>query len=464
MNKQEITRCLQEACTDDFTNGALIKKLAFLAWPYWSLDIEIEFALKFEPGILDRRLFGMKEAGLDLQQIQFVTGFDENTVKETLSADSDLIVKRSGTFLIDDMPYDALFGTFPLNEDREFRKLNGIRQRGIPLITCFPLVSPPQISEISPEILSQVVDSRDELKALIGQGSLVLKGMTSITKDLRFPAQYSLVVLVWLALSGRIARRAVDLIGETQISLDDAQFETIDKHFLSSYQPRQHCSTLKPKPDNHRKQSERKTTVNDVPGPPDSVRKEEDRDNNGSGPDSCAQANELSAADHPAPTSHNHPIRGDVLKGTILAHIEDIVIVDVGLDREGCMDDDEFNGSEEIKINAQIDVLYEGPDSDGEMLRLSKRKADAQKNWRRVMQDRKKGDRVTGRVYKNVKGGLMVDVGVPAFLPGSQVSKERDVSFDTFVGQELTCVIIELNDETRNVVISQRKAQDQQQA
>ncbi len=148
---------------------------------------------------------------------------------------------------------------------------------------------------------------------------------------------------------------------------------------------------------------------------------------------------------------------GSILKGTIVSRLGNDVIVDVGLKSEGVVDAGEFDDPEEIVPGREIEVLLEDIDSGGGLIVLSKRKADRIRGWERIINTKKEGDVVTGKVIRRIKGGLLVDIGVPVFLPASQVDIRRPGDISRFIGKEVDCVILKIDVEGRNIVVSRRK-------
>ena len=148
---------------------------------------------------------------------------------------------------------------------------------------------------------------------------------------------------------------------------------------------------------------------------------------------------------------------GAIIKGTIVTQVGNDVIVEIGLKSEGVVDASEFDSSDEITPGREIEVLLEDADSEGGLILLSKRKADRIKSWERIISTRKEGDIVTGRVIRRIKGGLLVDIGVPVFLPASQVDIRKPGDISRFIGKEIECKILKIDVENRNIVISRRK-------
>ena len=153
---------------------------------------------------------------------------------------------------------------------------------------------------------------------------------------------------------------------------------------------------------------------------------------------------------------------GTILKGTIVSQIGNDVIVEVGLKSEGVVDASEFESPDEISPGKDIEVLLEDIDSEGGLILLSKRKADRIRGWETIINTKKEGDVVSGRVIRRIKGGLLVDIGVPVFLPASQVDIRKPGDISRFIGKEVQCKILKIDVEGRNIVVSRRKLIEEQ--
>lgn len=148
---------------------------------------------------------------------------------------------------------------------------------------------------------------------------------------------------------------------------------------------------------------------------------------------------------------------GTILKGTIVSQIGNDVIVEVGLKSEGIVDASEFDSPDEIVQGKEIEVLLEDTDSESGLVVLNKRKADVIKGWETILETKTEGDVVRGKVIRRIKGGLLVDIGVPVFLPASQVDIRKPGDISRFIGKEVDCKILKIDIEGRNIVISRRK-------
>jgi small subunit ribosomal protein S1 len=146
-----------------------------------------------------------------------------------------------------------------------------------------------------------------------------------------------------------------------------------------------------------------------------------------------------------------------IVKGRILNIVGDNVIVDVGYKSEGVIPIDQWKSRDEIDIGDEVDVLLEAVEDESGLIMLSKRKADRQKGWERVIQQHAKGDKVKGKCVRKIKGGLLVDIGVPVFLPASQIDIRRVPDIAEFLGKEIECKIIKIDEARMNIVVSRRK-------
>ena len=148
---------------------------------------------------------------------------------------------------------------------------------------------------------------------------------------------------------------------------------------------------------------------------------------------------------------------GTILKGTIVSQVGNDVIVEIGLKSEGFVDAGEFDSPDEIVPGRKIEVLLEDTDSGTDLIPLSKQKADRIRGWETIINTKKEGDIVIGKVIRRIKGGLLVDIGVPVFLPASQVDIRRPGDISRFIGKEVECKVLKIDIEGRNIVISRRK-------
>lgn len=149
---------------------------------------------------------------------------------------------------------------------------------------------------------------------------------------------------------------------------------------------------------------------------------------------------------------------GTIIEGRIVAIGKDKVVVDIGYKSEGMIPTDQFSSEElhAIKNGDPIQVYIEDrEDTEGNLV-LSKEKADKMKVWEELEKSHKDEKVVEGKVISRIKGGMMVDIGVKAFLPGSQIDLHPVRDLDGLVGKTFPFKIIKINHRRGNVVVSRR--------
>ncbi|MEG0143503.1 MAG: 30S ribosomal protein S1 [Akkermansia sp.] len=154
---------------------------------------------------------------------------------------------------------------------------------------------------------------------------------------------------------------------------------------------------------------------------------------------------------------------GSIVNGTILEIRPQVVLVDIGYKSEGAISISEFE-DEEIEVGDQIEVLLERLENDDGIVVLSKEKAAHKQNWEKIVAVFREGGLVKGKVKSVVKGGLMVNVGVEAFLPGSQVDIIPPKDLNEYVGKVFEFKIVKVNDERKNIVLSRREVIEAERA
>jgi small subunit ribosomal protein S1 len=148
---------------------------------------------------------------------------------------------------------------------------------------------------------------------------------------------------------------------------------------------------------------------------------------------------------------------GTILKGKILGTIGNDVIIDTGYKSEGIIPLSEFDSADEIKVGHEIDVVLESFEDDTGLIQISKRKADRIRGWEKIVTKYKEGDVVIGKVIRKIKGGLLVDVGIPIFLPASQIDIKPPGEIADYIGSEVTCKILKIDEIQQNIIVSRRK-------
>jgi len=155
-------------------------------------------------------------------------------------------------------------------------------------------------------------------------------------------------------------------------------------------------------------------------------------------------------------------IPGNIIKGKIGSKAGDDFIVELGLKSEGILEHSEFDEPDKVQVGDEVRVFLEDVEGDTGLVKISKRKADRIINWEAIMKSKKENDPVSGKVTKKIKGGLLVDIGVPVFLPASQVDIRRPGEISDWIGRNIDAVILKIDEERRNIVISRRKLIEQQ--
>ena len=166
-------------------------------------------------------------------------------------------------------------------------------------------------------------------------------------------------------------------------------------------------------------------------------------------------------------SSFRNIAEGEVVKGTVLKVSDTEVVVDVGYKSEGLISVHEFldeNGQVTVHPGDLVDVLLERTeDRDGYVV-LSREKAEKMKIWDEVEKAYAERKVVIGRVIERIKGGLAVDIGVRAFLPGSQIDVRPVRNLDALRGQELRMRVIKVNKKRGNIVLSRKVLLEEENA
>lgn len=153
---------------------------------------------------------------------------------------------------------------------------------------------------------------------------------------------------------------------------------------------------------------------------------------------------------------------GQIVGGTVIEVRPKEVLVDIGYKSEGVIPATEFNDIKEVKVGDQIDVLIERLEDREGMVVLSHEKAEFKKNWERILTICNEGGTISGKVKAAVKGGLIVNIGVEAFLPASQVDVTVPKNLQALVGQTFDFKVVKINQERQNIVLSRRELIEQE--
>jgi small subunit ribosomal protein S1 len=153
---------------------------------------------------------------------------------------------------------------------------------------------------------------------------------------------------------------------------------------------------------------------------------------------------------------------GNIVKGTIIEVRPKEVLVDIGYKSEGVISGNEFEDLKTVKVGDEIDVLIEKLEDKDGMVVLSKEKAEFKKNWERILTICNEGGTIAGKVKAIVKGGLLVNIGVEAFLPASQIDITTPKNLAQYVGNTYDFKVVKINQERQNIVLSRRELIEQE--
>ena len=150
-------------------------------------------------------------------------------------------------------------------------------------------------------------------------------------------------------------------------------------------------------------------------------------------------------------------IAGGIAPGKVVEVIGDQVVVDIGYKSEGLVPLSEWGEDEPLPSPGdEVEVLLEGMDDDTGEVVLSRHKARRVRAWDRFTSEHREGDVVTGKVTRKIKGGLLVDVGYTAFLPASQIDIRRVPDVADYIGREVRCLVLSIDENRLNIVVSRR--------
>ena len=149
--------------------------------------------------------------------------------------------------------------------------------------------------------------------------------------------------------------------------------------------------------------------------------------------------------------------QGEIVKGTVIELRPKEVLVDIGYKSEGIIPLNEFLDAASLKVGDEVDVLIEKLENKEGTVVLSHEKAEFKKNWDNILSICNEGGIITGKVKSIVKGGLVVNVGVEAFLPASQIDVTTPKNLAQFVGNTYEFKVVKINQERQNIVLSRRE-------
>ncbi len=155
---------------------------------------------------------------------------------------------------------------------------------------------------------------------------------------------------------------------------------------------------------------------------------------------------------------------GEIVQGTVIEVRGKEVLVDIGYKSEGSIPGNEFDDIKEVKVGDKFDVLIERLEDREGMVVLSKERAEFKQNWDKILTICNEGGTVSGKVKLVVKGGLMVNIGVEAFLPASQVDIIPPRNLNVLVGETFDFKVVKINVERQNIVLSRRELIEQERS
>ena len=153
---------------------------------------------------------------------------------------------------------------------------------------------------------------------------------------------------------------------------------------------------------------------------------------------------------------------GEIVKGVVIEVRPKEVLVDIGYKSEGIIPGNEFEDIKNVKVGDEVDVLIEKLENKEGTVELSHEKAEFKKNWDKILTICNEGGRINGKVKAVVKGGLVVHVGVEAFLPASQIDVITPKNLAQFVGNTYEFKVVKINQERQNIVLSRRELIEQE--
>lgn len=155
--------------------------------------------------------------------------------------------------------------------------------------------------------------------------------------------------------------------------------------------------------------------------------------------------------------SHTRFAAGEIVKGRVIEVRAKEALVDIGYKSEGVIPGNEFDDIKTVKVGDEVDVLIEKLEDKDGMVVLSKEKAEFKQNWEKILTICNEGGRILGKVKSVVKGGLVVNIGVEAFLPASQIDVVTPKNLTQFVGNTYEFKVVKINQERQNIVLSRRE-------
>lgn len=144
-----------------------------------------------------------------------------------------------------------------------------------------------------------------------------------------------------------------------------------------------------------------------------------------------------------------------IVSGKVVNILGNSAIIDIGHKSEGFVQVDEFGGPDKVSVGDDVDIYVAEVEGESGMISLSKVQADRMRGWEQLVKSAADNSAIKGKVVKKTQGGYLVDVGVLAFLPASQVDIRRE-GHANLINQEIECKIIKIDNQRRNVIVSRK--------
>lgn len=153
---------------------------------------------------------------------------------------------------------------------------------------------------------------------------------------------------------------------------------------------------------------------------------------------------------------------GSIVRGRVLEVRPGDVVVDIGYKSEGTIPAEEFDDIRSLQPGDEIEVMLVRLEDENGAVVLSHAQAEQKKNWEKIVTACAEGSTVSGKVKSKIKGGLVVNIGVDAFLPASQIDLLPVRNLDEWLGKLIECKVIKINTERKNIVLSRRELLEEQ--
>src|SRR3989338_1158098 len=147
---------------------------------------------------------------------------------------------------------------------------------------------------------------------------------------------------------------------------------------------------------------------------------------------------------------------GQILKGKVLSVGPDGILVDIGYKSEAVVPLSQFKDPSSVKVGDEIDLFLERLEDEEGKVVVSKERADKLQGWDSIIDNYPEGSIIKGKVLRKTKGGLVVDIGVEAFLPASLITVKGFPNLNQMLGQTYNLKIVSINKDRKNIVVSRK--------